>query len=456
MREADYRYNLREDGGMPFRLQLPLGVERSGHRPCADGQFGGVMKAYRDWKISGDTEWLRKLWPAIKASIEFAWHEGNADRWDPGRTGVLHGRQHHTLDMELFGPNSWLTGFYLGALKAGAEMAAHLGENVTAEEWRVLFEKGKAWVDEHLFNGEYYQQVIDLKDRAALENSGTDAVAVYWNDEHEEIKYQIGEGCEIDQVLAQWHADLYGLGEIFDPKQTRKALESIFRHNFKRPMRDHYNPCRVYCLNDEGGLVICDWPEGTQKPALPLTYAQEAMHGFEYAAAVQMIQSGLVREGMAVVEAVRDRYDGERRNPWNEFECGSHYARSMASYSLLNAFAGFRFDMVRGMIGFDPIRTRRSATKTLRRGGFSCLWSLDSGWGRFEIRPERASVHLCRGRLRLEVLELPFLARKKVRAVTLEGRTTAFEQDGGEIRFAEPVHIAEGEALRVVVTKGKR
>ena len=120
MRELDYKYNLRDDGGMPFRLQLPLGSEMWKFRPCVDGQFGGVIKVYREWKISGDTEWMRRLWPSVKKSIEFAWAETNEDLWDPEKKGVITGRQHHTLDMELFGPNSWLTGFYLAALKAGA------------------------------------------------------------------------------------------------------------------------------------------------------------------------------------------------------------------------------------------------------------------------------------------------------------------------------------------------
>ena len=61
------------------------------------------------------TEWLRSLWPSVKKSIEYAWADTNKDRWDPEQKGVLTGRQHHTLDMELFGPNSWLTGFYLAA-----------------------------------------------------------------------------------------------------------------------------------------------------------------------------------------------------------------------------------------------------------------------------------------------------------------------------------------------------
>src|SRR5690606_7784572 len=132
-------------------------------------QFGGVMKSYRDWKISGDDAWLRGLWPAIKASLEFAWSPANIDRWDTEKTGVLWGRQHHTLDMELFGPNSWLTSIYLGALKAAAEMAAAMGEPACAAEYAAIFARGKAWVDANLFNGDYYLQRIDLNDRTIIE-----------------------------------------------------------------------------------------------------------------------------------------------------------------------------------------------------------------------------------------------------------------------------------------------
>ena len=147
---------------MSFRLSLPLGTTNSTERPCADGQFGDVMKLYRDWRLSGDTDWLRDLWPYAKRSIEYAWSPDNPDRWDPDKTGVLWGRQHHTLDMELFGPNSWLTGFYLGALDAGARMADAVGDAAFASELRVIRELGRAWVYEHLFNGEFFVQRIDL------------------------------------------------------------------------------------------------------------------------------------------------------------------------------------------------------------------------------------------------------------------------------------------------------
>ena len=453
MREANYRYNVRPDGGMGFRLQLPLGIGPSGFRPCVDGQFGEVMKAYRDWKISGDTEWLRALWPAIRRSIDFAWSDTNEDRWDPDKTGVLRGRQHHTLDMELFGPNAWLTGFYLGALKAGAEMAEALGEPERSAMYRDIFDRGKAWVDRHLFNGAYYQQAIVLDDRSLLEPYAEgsasmvgDTLTTYWDAEHQEIKYQIGEGCGIDQVLAQWHANLYGLGEIFDPAQTRQALAAIFAHNFKDPLRDHFNPCRVFGLNDEPGLVICTWPEGWRKPVIPVPYAQEAMHGFEYAAAIQMIQSGWVAEGMAVVSGVRMRYDGERRNPWNEFECGSNYARSMASYGLLNAFSGFWFDRVHGVIGFDPVRTEG--------GRFRCFWSVGEGWGTVEIEPGQVALSVLHGRLDLQEIRLPFLTMKEIAHVSLGGAELTWHWDEDRIVFESPVTIDDVSSLLVERVSG--
>jgi non-lysosomal glucosylceramidase len=447
MRDLDYRYNQRDDGGMAFRLQLPIGRERSKFRPCVDGQFGGVIKAYRDWKISGDSRWLESNWAAIKKSIEFAWKSTNEDGWDADRDGVLEGRQHHTLDMELFGPNSWLTGFYLAALKAGAEMASFFGETETAKEYDGLFRKGSRWIAENLFNGEYFIQKIDLEDRSILDpyhdNTliGVTTEEAYWNSEAGEIKYQIGEGCIVDQVLAQWHANLCGLGDIFDPVQTKKALRAVYANNFKPSMRAVANPCRNFVLNDESALVICDWPEGKYKPRNPIPYAEEAMCGFEYQSAAHMIQAGMIGEGMDVVRAIRDRYDGERRNPWNEFECGSNYSRSMASYSLLLAFSGFEYDLVKGVIGFDP--------RKFPEGRFNCFWSLDHGWGVFGSTSGSAEVRVLYGSLALKKLHLPFLGAGRTKRVAVDGRSVRFHEAGGMIVLDEDVTIPAGSAIAV-------
>lgn len=441
VRELDYRYNLRADGGMPFRLQLPPGSPPSAFRPCADGQFGNVLKVYREWKISGDTAWLQTLWPAVKQSIDYAWSPTNADRWDPGQTGVLWGRQHHTLDMELFGPNAWLSGLYLAALKAGSELAGVCGDPAAAGLYRDLFARGRRWVNEHLFNGAYFNQRIDLSDRGMLTHWQHDPklLDTYWSAEHGELKYQIGDGCGIDQVLGQWHADLLGLGDIFDRRLTRRALQAVFRYNYQPVLRNVVNPCRLFGVDDEAGTLMFTWPGGRRQPVIPVPYARETMHGFEYQAASHMILNGMVEEGLSLVKAVRDRYDGEKRNPWNEIECGSHYARSMASYALLNAYSGFRFDGVRQTIGFAPVR--------FRNGRFRCFWALGTAWGDVRFQPGACIVRVLSGRLTLKGLR-PAPPGVSTEGARCKGRMLVCRQDGDGLAFASPIHLAAGMTLR--------
>ncbi len=349
--------------------------------------------------------------------------------------------------MELFSPNSWLTGFYLGALKAGAEIAEHLGEEDTAAEYREIFTRGKEWADKHLFNGFYYHQLIDLKDKSVLhpyaQSSASmvgDITTAYWDSEHSEIKYQVGEGCGIDQVLAQWHADLYGLGEIFDSAQVKTALKSLHENNYVPHLGEFFNPCRVFGLNDEAGLIICSWPAGSNKPVIPVPYSQEVMTGFEYAAAVHMLLVGLCDEGLAVVDAVRDRFDGEKRNPWNEFECGSNYARSMASYALLNAYSGFSFDMVRGVVGFNPL--------ILEDEVFRCFWSLDKGWGDVSISQTSCNLIVRYGVLQLKGINLPFIPEGET-SLYLDDVPVSHSRTQSGFLFKQAVTIKAGHSLNI-------
>ena len=432
VRETDFGYNQDETGRMAFRMQLPLGRERSPFRACVDGQMGGVIKTYREWKLSGDDAWLRELWPRVKKSLEYAWSEENPDRWDRDRDGVLEGRQHHTLDMELFGPSSWLQGFYLAALRCGAEMARRMGEPETAAEYEALFRKGKTWCDRNLFNGRWYCQQIDLTDEALL-SPYPDAKETYWNAESNEIKYQIGEGCEIDQCLAQWHANLCGIGEIFDKKQLHTALRSLYQNNYLPDMRRHYNTFRLFAVNDEAGAVICTFPEGVKAPAIPIPYAQESMHGFEYALAGLMISEGMISEGMEIVTAVRDRYRGDNRNPFNEIECGNNYARSMAAFALLPLFSGFSFDLPNGTLGFSPVLP----------GDFCAPWFAGGAWGEYKRTEEATDLTVLSGTLRLSRLRLPYL--KSAARVLCDGREIPFSFRNGELTL----NAAVSESLTV-------
>ncbi|MCP4760417.1 MAG: hypothetical protein GY870_01465 [archaeon] len=448
MREADYKYNLNKDGLMEFRLSLPIGSKNiwskfmGSGKACADGQFGGVIKTYRDWKISGDSDFLRRNWESVKSSLEFAWSESNKHMWDRNKEGVLKGRQHHTLDTELFGPNSWLTGFYLGALKSASEMASYLGENEKSDEYFKLFQRGKEWVDNNLFNGEYYFHEINLSDKELLkpfEKVDSSVFSYYWNDEVGEIKYQLGEGCIADQVVAQWHANMCGLGDIFDNEQTKIALNSLFKYNFKMNLRQHFNPCRVYALDGESGLAIAQWPEGKRRPFIPAPYSEEMWPGFEYHVACHLIQEGFIEKGLKIVQAARSRYDGSRRNPWSEIECGSNYARSMSSYSLISAFCGFEYDLVEGMIGFHPV---------VEADEFICFWSLGTGWGTIDMNSEQIKLIVLYGELKLKKIRLS-LGESPPNSIGVGKREIKFSVKNEEIIFEKIVIIDENNPLVV-------
>jgi len=432
MREIDYKYNQFENGKMAFRMMLPPTREKWKFRAAADGQMGGIIKTYREWKISGDTEWLRKLWQKVKKSLEYAWESTNEDWWDRDHDGVMEGIQHHTLDVEIYGPNSYITGYYLLALLAASEMAKALGDE-DEEKYRELYEKGHRWVNENLFNGEYFHQKINLKDSRFPVDP-----------ELGEVKYQIGEGCHIDQVIGQWHAHIIELGYIFDSEKVRKALNSLFKYNFKENLRDYPNPCRVYALNDEKGIVICTWPKGGM-PKVPVPYFSECMNGFEYQVACHMIYEGLMDEGLAIVKAVRERYDGERRNPWNEFECGSNYARSMASYSLLLALSGFEYDMRKGHIGFSP---------KINKENFYSFWCLNTGWGSFEIKEDKISFAVKYGHIRLKSFSCKAFKERKIQAILLGERKIPFTVEGSRVCFDLPITIERGDILTITLTDG--
>ncbi len=452
MLDVEFRHNQDpETGGLGFRLPLPLGVAKNVDRPCADGHFGTVIRTYREWQASGDDAWLRDKWPGVKRAIEFAWHPGNYDRWDPEKTGVLWGRQHHTLDMELFGPNSWLTGFYLGALRAAVRMALHVGDAAVAKEYEEVFDRGRAWVDENLYRDGYFAQSIDLADKSfidefaraednhpVIQGSISD---LYWSSEHGQIKYQIGDGCLIDQTLAQWHATLLGLGDLFEPDKVQSSLRAIYEHNFKEDLGEIMNPCRVFGVAGESGTLICTWPDGSSAPVFPVPYSEETFHGLEYSFGGALMQIGEIEKGIRVFRAVRDRYRGANRNPWNEIECGSNYARSMASFAAVPILSGMQYDQTQGRLALDP--------KLQSAGQFTCFWSAGGAWGEVRCQADRIVLDVIGGSFTIKRLvlgsEIPAGAQ-----ITLDGHELDYERLDGESAIEVGRHtIDAGSTLAI-------
>ena len=398
MQEATFKYNLDRNDGLQFRLRLPLGIQGDADefRPCVDGTCGEVMKMFRNWKISGDTAWMKKLYPVMKTILSYVWSDKNPDRWDDQAQGILTGRQHHTLDMELFGPSGWLQSHYLGALKAAAIMAETVGDDEFAATCRKLFDHGRKFMETELFNGEYYFQKIDLKDHEFLKKylNFDWEDELYFSEEAGEIKHQIGSGCIIDAHLGAWYTKLFGIGEILDAQQVKSTLLAIVRYNFFEKIGKNINPYRNFALENESGTVMCTYPHGKQYQGIP--YGEECMTGFEWALASHLVCIGELEKAEMIINAIRDRYDGKKRNPWNEIECGSNYARSMAAYAMLQSYSGFSCDMTEKRIGFAPKIS----------GDFSCFWSIGKVWGSYSRTADGQQITIGGGEVELEKFDL--------------------------------------------------
>jgi len=442
MRTADHTYNIEQDGRMGFRIQLPLGTPPWSFHAAADGQMGGMLKVYRDWKLCGDDVWLRRIWPQVRKALAYAWIA-----WDQDRDGVMEGVQHNTYDIEFWGPNTMMGSFYLGALRAAEEMARYLGEDLQADEYRALYERGRATMDAELFNGEFYIQKVNPE---AYKTSPRKLEESMGGQVPDAPKYQYGEGCLSDQLLGQWLACIVGLGYLFDAEKVRKTLQSIFTYNWRTDFWDHPNPQRIYALNDEKGLLLCSWPNGG-RPELPFVYSDEVWCGIEYQVASHLIYEGFVEEGLSIVKGVRDRHDGERRNPWNEFECGSHYARSMASWGLITALSGYEFDVPHGRIGFGP---------RFRADNFRAFWSLDSGWGSYAQRLSEGGTEIelsvAYGELSLRQLHLDCIQSVHEATVIVDGQTIsatfAAEDVGWTVLFSEELLLKPGQTLTIATS----
>ncbi|HOK45600.1 MAG TPA: GH116 family glycosyl-hydrolase [Bryobacteraceae bacterium] len=441
-REAGFETAEKLDGILPIRIQLPEGKQTSHGITAIDGTMGQIIRTYLDWRLSGDDAWLRSMWPKVKKAMEFAWIEGG---WDADRDGVAEGVQHNTFDVEFYGPNPMCGIYYLGGLRACEEMARATGDEAFARTCRDLFTRGSKWIDENLFNGEYYIQKVQgiPPDKIAkpLRSQGGAEDPLHPD-------FQAGEGCLADQLVGQYVAMVAGLGSLVDPAKIRKTLASIYKYNYRHNLEDHESIERIYALNDEAGLLLCDYGKAP-RPRIPFPYFSEVWTGFEYEIAALMMYYGMPKEAIEIVTNARLRYDGERRNPWDELECGHHYVRAMASWSGILALSGFRYHGTEKSVVAAP---------RVNTANFRSFWSTGTGWGTFS-----QAVQQGRTRFRLSVLygKLPCQTVELARNIPAGAKTTARlggkpvahelrrEQGRAVFVFAQPLEIAEGEQLEL-------
>jgi uncharacterized protein (DUF608 family) len=385
LRNTEFGEDQNEEGHQTFRANMPISPVKHDFHAAADGQLGGIMKVYRDWRIAADDSWLTAIYPRVKKSMDYC-----IRTWDPREKGVVEEPHHNTYDIEFWGADGMCTSFYLGALKAIINMGSHLGQDVTA--YQSLYEKGRQYMETRLYNGEYFIQEIEYKglktpDPAKARSFGGDyspeAIDLL---QKEGPKYQYGKGCLSDGVLGAWIGKVCGLEEYLDPQKVKSHLLSIHRYNLRKDLTEHANPQRpAYALGHEGGLLLCTWPKGGRL-SLPFVYSDEVWTGIEYQVASHLLLTGSLAQGLEIVRLCRDRYDGRIRNPFNEYECGHWYARAMSSYGLLQGLTGLRYDAVEKTLYVHS-----------QIGDFTCFLSTATGFGTVTYHQGKATLHVAHG-----------------------------------------------------------
>lgn len=426
--KVDFGLALQPDGAIFFRGEF-------NNIPAIDAQSGTILRALREHQMCTDNTWLKRNWPGIRRATEWLIaKDGDGD-------GLITSNQHNTLDTDWFGPVAWLSGLYVAALAAAATMADLAGDGAFGEKCRKLASVGEKNLVGQLFDGDYFINKVDSKHLDAINS---------------------GDGCHIDQVMGQSWAFQVGLPRVLPEKETRTALRSLWRYNFTPdvgPYRKAYTAGRWYAMPGEAGLLMCtfprsdwDYPQAKGKGAdWAAGYFNECMNGFEYQVAGHMLREGMVTEGLAITRALHDRYHPARRNPFNEVECGDHYARSMASYGVFLSACGFEYDGPRGHIGFAPKLTPEN---------FKCAFTSAEGWGSFEQKREQTktacTISVRWGNLQLKTLALEreAVAGDSLKVTVGRNRLAARSAREGNrllITLDSPQVLRAGQTLRVTI-----
>ena len=422
--DLERNIRVKTDFGVGFDETTGLVGMRSDREYATDGQCGTILKAYREHQVSADSQFLKSNWPKIKKALEFLIkHDDNAD-------GILEDAQPNTYDIEFFGANTFVGSLYLGALRAGEEMALELGDNDFAVQCRTIFNKGSEASMKRLWNGEYFIQEVD---------------------ESKYRQYQYGPGCLADQLFGQGWAHQVNLGHIYPADKVKKGLQSVWKYNWAPDVErqnKRWPPQRPFALAGEAGLFTCTWPIGGREKD-PVLYRDEIWTGIEYQVAGNMIWDGMVEEGLSICRAVHERYHPSKRNPYNEVECSDHYARAMASWGVYLALAGFRYHGPKGSIGFAPRLTPHH---------FKTAFTTAQGWGTFEQKisgsQQVASISMAWGNLNLQeiYLESDITGTVKVFRGNRELKSVA-NRDGRSltVKLANPIKLKVGQPILVQI-----
>ncbi len=393
LRETEFFVSQDNFGHQNFRSNMPIRPVSHTFHAAADGQLGGIIKTFRDWRINGDTKWLKNIYPKLKQSLDYC-----ITKWDPNKTGLIVEPHHNTYDIEFWGADGMISSFYIGALKAFVEMGNALNENTV--DYKDILKSSSKKIEKTLFNGEYFIQNVEWKDLKSPDpvilsknswNSDYSSPEAQKILENEGPKYQYGTGCLSDGVIGFWLASLSGIKLPVDKSTILSHVNAVYKYNFKTDLVQHSNPQRpTYANGNEKGLLLCTWPKGG-KPSLPFVYSDEVWTGIEYQVASHLIALGEVQKGLDIVKACRERYDGKKRNPFDEYEFGHWYGRALSSYALLQAYTGVRYDAVEKVLYVNS-----------NAGNFKSFLSTATGFGSVISNNGKISINVVYGAIQVD------------------------------------------------------
>ena len=409
MRETEFKMQ-HKLGYLPHRTVIPLYLPQFGEipdvgdvPPAIDGMFGMILKIYRDFLITNDRDFLKRSWEYIEKLMNFIFKE-----YENESDGLITKAQPNTYDCSIYGLNTFISSLNLIALLACEQIALELDIKNWAKICREKYNFMREVIDKECWNGEYYIQKYDIS---------------------EINKFQYGIGCLSDQLIGQWWAFHLGLGYIFPKAHVQQAIKSIVKYNYKKTLNGLKQTPREFASNYDSGLLTCSWPNGG-KPEIPTLYTDEVWTGIEYEVAALCFYIGEIESGLKIIKAVRDRYDGTHRNPWNEVECGDHYVRPMSSWTLLHSLTGISYSSKLHQLSLSPKINQRD---------FRSFFISNSAWGNVYQKIAQNmftySITISYGTLELS-------------SITIDLR-----DETKEVKISKSIVISEGKYQNISVTQ---
>ena len=338
-----------------------------------DGHFGSILGVYREHLLSCNNDFLNASWGETKKAMDYT-----ISTFDPDKDGMMSGTHHNTLDCNISGTSPWIGSLYMAALKACEKMASIMGDATSASAYNEIWTTGVRNQNAQLWDtnlGYYKEKTENLPNTKVM----ADAIS-------------------IDMLLGQWWANQLGLGPIYPEDRSREALLKIYNSNKFTDTGSGY----VAAFRDFLGTGDTGWQMFKHPGTIPhntILYYNEVMSGFEYSLAATLIQYGLVNEGISVIQAIANRYDGRLRStgevhmannstvfgcgsPFGEDECGDFYGRPLSSWSALLALQGFMYDGPQQVITFRPVWQPEN---------HKSFFSASEGWGLFSQTRSKSS-----------------------------------------------------------------